>query len=163
MNYNGVVEDIEELHQKMNLITNEANSRVCQATGLPPILVFSKEKEHLLPLPHDKICSFYKIVTIQAKVNTNSLFRYKQNMYSVPPDLIGKKIMIQITENNLQVYYNKKLITVHSISQNKVNYHDNHHLKIMELTFKGQDDVSEYANKHLKELEKFNEQLSRIT
>lgn len=162
MNYNGILNNLAELHEKMSIITNEANSRVCQATGLPPILVFGKEKEHLSPLPHDKICSFYKNVTMQVKVNTNSLFKYKQNMYSAPPDLIGKNISIQVTEDNLHVYYNKKLITVHSISEKKINYHNDHHLKMLELTFKGQEDVSEYANKHLKELEKFNEQLSEV-
>jgi len=162
MNYNGILDNLAELHEKMSVITNEANSRVCQATGLPPILVFSKEKEHLSPLPHDKICSFYKNVTMQVKVNTNSLFKYKQNMYSAPPDLIGKNITIQVTEDNLHVYYNKKLITIHSISEKKINYHNDHHLKMLALTFKGQEDVSEYANKHLKELEKFNEQLSEV-
>lgn len=162
MNYNGVLEDLQELHEKMSIITNETNSRVCQATGLPPILVFNKEKEHLLPLPNDKICSFYKNETIQAKVNTSSLFRYKHNMYSAPPDLIGKNVTIQVSENNLHVYYNKKLITIHSITEKKINYHDDHHLKMLGLTFKGKEDVSEYADKHLKELEKFNEQLSEV-
>jgi hypothetical protein len=162
MNYNGTLENLAELHEKMSVITNEANSRVCQATGLPLILVFGKEKEHLLPLPNDKICSFYKNITMQIKVNTNSLFKYKQNMYSAPPDLIGKNINIQVTEDNLHLYYNKKLITIHSISEKKINYHNDHHLKMLELTFKGQEDVSEYANKHLKELEKFNEQLSEV-
>lgn len=164
MNYNGIVENLEELHKKMSIITNEANSRICQATCLPPILVFSKEKEHLLPLPNDKVCSFYKNVTTSAKVNTNSLFKYKQNMYSVPPELIGKTIAIEVTENNLYVYYNKILVTIHSISENKVNYHKDHHVQMLSMTFKGQEEetVAEYANKHFKELEKFNEQLSKI-
>lgn len=162
MNYNGIVENIEELHKKMNTITNETNSRICQAIGLPPILVFSKEKEHLLPLPHDKVCSFYKNVTTTAKVNTNALFKYKQNMYSVPPELIGKTIVIEVTENNLYVYYNKNLVTIHRISKNKVNYHNEHHIQLLGITFKGKDEetVAEYADKHFKELEKFNEQLS---
>ncbi|TCO68933.1 hypothetical protein [Marinisporobacter balticus] len=55
MNYNGIVENLEALHKKMSAITNEANLWICHATGLSPILVFSKEKEHLLPLPNNKI------------------------------------------------------------------------------------------------------------
>lgn len=164
MSYNGVLKDVEELYEKMNLITNEANARICQATGLPPILVFSKEKEHLQPLPHDKVCSLYKNVTISAKVNANALFNYKQNKYSVPPELIGKTIFVEVNENNLYVYYNKKLITVHRISKNKVNYHTDHHMELMGVTFKIKEieTVQEYANKHFKELEKFNEQLSKL-
>ena len=131
MAYNGILENMEDLYEKMNLITNEANSRVCQATGLPPILAFNVEKEHLLPLPNAKVCSYYKNVTITAKVNTSSLFKYKGNMYSVPPDMIGKNITIEAIDSNLNVYYNKKLITVHSISENKINYHSNHHLQML--------------------------------
>ena len=165
MTYNGILGSVEELYEKMNLITNEANSRVCQATGLPPILAFNVEKEHLLPLPNAKVCSYYKNVTITAKVNTSSLFKYKGNMYSVPPDMIGKNITIEVIDSNLNVYYNKKLITVHSISENKINYHDNHHLQMLGLTFKGLGDekIKDYAEKHFKELEKFNEQLSTVT
>jgi transposase len=163
MNYSGIVEDLEELHEKMNIITDETNARICQATGLPPILVFKKEKEHLLPLPNDKIRSFYKNITIQAKVNTNSLFSYKQNMYSVPPELIGKSVFVQVADNNLYVYYNKKLITVHKISDKKVNYLDYHHFKMIETTFpRKTEDIKEFASKHLKELEKFHEQLSGV-
>ena len=163
MNYNGIVENLEELYKKMSIITNEANSRVCQATGLPPILVFSKEKEHLLPLPNDKVCSFYKNVTTSAKVNINALFRYKQNMYSVPAELIGKTIVIEVTENNLYVYYNKNLVTIHSISESKVNYHKEHHAQMVGITFKMEEEtVADYADKHFKELEKFNEQLSEV-
>jgi hypothetical protein len=164
MNYNGVVDNLEELHKKMTLITNEANSRICQATGLPPILVFNKEKEHLLPLPNEKVCSFYKNITISAKINTNALFKYKQSMYSVPPELINKMVHIEVTENNLYVYYNKNLVTIHNISKDKVNCHKEHHLELLGMTFRGQSEetVSEYANKHFKELEKFNEQLSGI-
>lgn len=165
MAYNGILANIEELYEKMEVITNEANSRVCQATGLPPMLVFNKEKEHLLPLPHAKVCSYYKNITINAKVNTNALFKYKGNLYSVPPDLIGKNITIEVVESNLNVYYNKKLITIHSISNNKINYQETHHLQMLGLTFKSaeSDDVRAYAHKHFKELEKFNEQLSTVT
>lgn len=165
MTYSGILANVEALYEKMTVITNEANSRVCQATGLPPILVFNNEKEHLLPLPHAKVCSYYKNVTTNAKVNTNSLFQYKGNMYSVSPDLIGKNITIEVIEGSLNVYYNKKLITIHNISNNKINYHTNHHFQMLGLTFKGQEDeeIKDYAEKHFKELEKFNEQLSTVT
>ena len=105
MTYNGLLNNEEELFEKMQEITNEANSRVCQAIGIPPILVFKKEKEHLLPLPNDKICSYYKNTTIHAKVNSNGLFRYKGNLYSVPVDFINKNIVVKVIDNNLYVYY----------------------------------------------------------
>lgn len=165
MNYNGILNNLEELYEKMNMITDEANTRVCQATGLPPIVIFNKEKEHLLPLPHAKVCSNYKNSTYSAKVNTNSLFKYKNNLYSVPSNLIGKTISIEVIDNNLNVYYNKKLITIHQISRNKINYNKQHHTELMKLTFsnKEKEDLKDFVEMHFKELEKFNEQLSTIT
>lgn len=165
MTYNGLLNNEEELFEKMQEITNEANSRVCQAIGIPPILVFKKEKEHLLPLPNDKICSYYKNTTIHAKVNSNGLFRYKGNLYSVPVDFINKNIVVKVIDNNLYVYYDHKLITLHTVSNKKINYHENHHLAMMSLTFRNSDkeDVKNYAAKHLEEMKKFNEQLSTVT
>lgn len=165
MNYNGILTNLEELHEKMNMITNEANTRVCQATGLPPIIIFNKEKEHLLPLPNAKVCSNYKNSTYSTKVNTNSLFRYKDNLYSVHSDLIGKTVVIEVIEDNLNVYYNKKLITIHQISINKINYNKDHHTELIELIFrnKEKEELKDFTEMHFRELEKFNEQLSAIT
>jgi len=163
MAYNGTLNNLEELHEKLEQITNEANSRICQGTGVPPILVYKKEKEHLSPLPQEKICSFYKISTIKATVNLNALFHYKKKMYSVPSEFIGKKVTIQVIENNLHAYYNKKLIAVHEIVENKkIIYNEHHHLDMLKQTFKKHEDIEDYAKKHLKELEKFNEQLSEF-
>ncbi|QGU00317.1 hypothetical protein SYNTR_1723 [Candidatus Syntrophocurvum alkaliphilum] len=164
MTYNGVLDNIEQLHEKLEQITNEANTRICQSTGIPPILMYKKEREHLFPLPQEKICSSYKLSSIKVNVNTNALFSYKKKMYSVPSTLIGKKVTIKIIENNLHVYYNKKLITVHEIMENKkITYTEQHHLDMLKQTFRKHDGVEEYAIQHLRELEKFNEQLSNIT
>ncbi|BDL92755.1 hypothetical protein THJ056_18330 (plasmid) [Campylobacter jejuni] len=113
----------------------------------------------------DKICSYYKNTTIHAKVNSNGLFRYKGNLYSVPVDFINKNIVVKVIDNNLYVYYDHKLITLHTVSNKKINYHENHHLAMMSLTFRNSDkeDVKNYAAKHLEEMKKFNEQLSTVT
>lgn len=163
MAYNGVLNNLEELYKKLESITNEANTRICQATGVSPVLVYKKEKEQLLPLPQEKICSFYKLSTIKVRVNLNALFSYKRKMYSVPSSLIGKKITVQVIENNLHVYYNKKLITVHEIIEDKkIIYKEHHHLEMLKQTFRKHDEIKDYAIKHLKELEKFNEQISEF-
>lgn len=163
MTYNGVLNNLEDLYEKLESITNQANTRICQATGIPPILVYKKEKEHLLPIPQEKICSFYKLSTIKVMVNLNSLFPYKRKMYSVPSSLIGKKITVQVIENHLHVYYNKKLITIHEIVENKkIIYKEQHHLEMLKQTFRKHDEIEDYALKHLKNLEKFNEQISEF-
>jgi transposase len=163
MSYNGLLEDFTELEEKIELLNNEANSRICQATGYAPVLVFKKEKEHLLTLPSDKVCSLYKNQTHTAKVNKNSLFVYKGKEYSVPPEYIGKYVHILIEQDELHIYYSKKMIALHRISLKKVNYKENHHLAMMGKTFKTEINIEELAKEHLKQLESFNEQISRIT
>ena len=96
MAYNGTLNNLEELHEKLEQITNEANTRICQGTGVPPILVYKKEKEHLSPLPQEKICSFYKISTIKATVNLNALFHYKKKCIQFPFRIIGKRLQYKL-------------------------------------------------------------------
>jgi len=162
MTYNGLLEDFTELEEKIIMLNNEANARISQATGYPPVLVLKKEKEHLLSLPSNKVCSSYKNTTYVVKVNINSLFNFKGNQYSVPPDYIGKNIHILQTTKELHVYYNRKLIVMHEISLKKVNYKENHHLKMMEKTFGIKENLKELAIEHLKGFDKFNEQISGI-
>lgn len=162
MNYNGKLKDLAELQEKLDKITEEANNRICQGTGIPPILLYKKEKEHLLPLPNDKICSSYKIKTTQATVYSNGLFDYDKKQYSVPAEFIGKKVTLKILETQLQVYYNAKLITMHEISEKLINYKETDHLEMLKKTFKNKENLEEYAIEHLKELEIFNEQISEF-
>lgn len=149
MSYNGLLDNEEQLYEKIQQITNEANSRICQATGIHLFQCLKKRKN----------------TTINAKFNSNSLFRYKGNLYSVPIDFIGKNIVVIVIDNNLYVYYDSKLIALHTISNKKINYQENHHLAMVGLTFKNSDkeSVKNYAAKHLEEMKKFNEQLSTIT
>lgn len=163
MGYNGKLDNITQLYEKLEKITNESNMRISQATGISPIVLFQKEKEHLLPLPHNKICSSYKNINYTTKVNTNGLFKYKSNLYSVPAELTGKTIEINKHDDHIHIYYNKKLVTIHKITKNKINYNPTDHLNMFKQTFKNTHNVDEYAKKHLKELEVFNEQLSEIS
>lgn len=163
MNYNGLLEDFTELEKKIEMLNNEANGRISQATGYAPVLIFKKEKEHLLSLPSEKVCSSYKNKTSVVKVNKNSLLNYNSNQYSVPPEYIGKMVHIFIGDEEVQVYYSKKLIALHKISKNKVNYKENHHLRMIEKTFGDKENIEKIAKEHLKQLESFNEQLSGIT
>lgn len=72
-------------------------------------------------------------------------------------------VHIFIGDEEVQVYYSKKLIALHKISKNKVNYKENHHLRMIEKTFGYKENIEKIAKEHLKQLESFNEQLSGIT
>lgn len=47
---------------------------------------------------------------------------YNDNKYSMPTAYIGKAVEIKIINNNLYIYYNKKYINHHQISNKKFNY-----------------------------------------
>ena len=156
MNYNGLLEDFTELEKKIEELNNEANGRISQGTGYAPVLVFKKEKEHLQSLPNNNIISSYKNKTSVAKVNKNSLFTYRGNQYSVPPEYIGKMVHLNIGDEELQAYYSKELVALHKISKDKVNYKETHHLKMMIKTFGNIENIKEKSKEHLEKLGCFN-------
>lgn len=162
LTYNGQLNDYEELQSKIKALLNEANHRICQATNLPPVFLLEKEREHLLSLPQDKICSQYKIKTKLCRVNSNSLINYNQSKYSVPSCFINKKLSIKEIDNKLYIYDNKNLITIHQKSEFKTTcYSKNHSLQLQKIISK--DNIEEQTIVNLKELEKFNEQISKAT
>lgn len=55
------------------------------------------------------------------------MISYKSNQYSVPPEYQGKKVGLQVYDNNLWIYYNMKLIAQHPISKAKLNYQEAHY------------------------------------
>ena len=162
LTYNGKLKNYDELQEKLNELVNEANHRICQATNLPPIFVLEKEKEHLMPLPQDRICSQYKIKSKICKVNQNGLINYNQSKYSVPSNFINKKLSITEIDNNLYIYDNRNLITIHQKSEFKMTkYLKNHSIQLHDVTLK--NSIEDQALNNLKELDKFNEQISEAT
>ena len=67
------------------------------------------------------------------------MITYKSNQYSVPPEYIGKRLKLQVYDNQLHVYFNTDLVTIHHIKNQKLNYHVNHYLEISSLTFNNKD------------------------
>lgn len=79
------------------------------------------------------------------------MISYKSNQYSVPPEYIDKRLKLQVYDNQLHLYYNTDLVTIHEIKNQHLNYHDNHYLKISTLTFKNQKyEMIELAKNNLK-------------
>lgn len=76
------------------------------------------------------------------------------NQYSVPPEYIGKKLKLQVYDNQLHLYYNTDLVTILEIKNQHLNYHDNHYLSISALTFKNDKyEMIEMAKNNLKVIE----------
>ena len=148
--YNGTL-DFEELHELVITLNNRINSTCHTSTGKIPILHLEKEKDFLLVLPTEQIRNRYSIITTSVKVNRQSMISYKSNQYSVPPEYIGKKLKLQVYDNQLHLYYNTNLVTIHEVKNQKLNYHEDHYLKISSLTFKNSKyEMTEIAKNNLR-------------
>lgn len=128
-NYNGKYKDLYEVHEKLELINNEDNYGVSQATKLPRIFLFKKEKDELLELPTRSLRQKYHLSNSEVVVSTEALISYKSNKYSVPKRFIGKRVNLVVRNTQLQIYYNKKIIAIHEITKKLLNILSEHNLK----------------------------------
>ena len=154
--YNNEFENEEELIQIIENIRNKVNSTVHQTTNVPPILLFQKEKEYLLPLPSNKIMLSYLENVEKTKVYPDSLIYYKGKKYSVSPKYINQYVQVKQTNNILYIYHNKQLIATHEINLKLINYAKEHYVEGLKITmpYREKSDIERYANDNLKRLDK---------
>lgn len=150
--YNGLL-SYQEFHELVVKINDRVNASYHQGSGSIPVFTFKKEKDHLSELPNSKIRDHYKMINTNHKVNKSSLFSFRSNMYSVPPEYIGKTVRIQVYANQLHVYYSTKLIAVHPLTNQKLNYQETDYLQITRRTFKFADDrICDIVKKNLRKI-----------
>ena len=148
--YNGTL-NFDELHELISKLNDRINGTCYTSTGQIPVLHLEKEKDFLFALPTEQIRNQYNIITTSVKGNSQSMISYKSNQYSVPPEYIGKKLKLQVYDNQLHLYYSTNLVTIHEIKNQKLNYHNNHYLQISSLTFKNSKyEMNEIAKNNLK-------------
>lgn len=89
----------------------------------------------------------------KGKVNSSCMITYRSNQYSVPPKYLGKRLVLQVYDNYLYVYYNTELIVIHPISAKKLNYTHDHYVAISKQTFKEQTmDIEKIAKENLTQI-----------
>lgn len=157
--YNGEFETEEELIKIIEKLNLKINNQINETIGVPPIMLFQKEKEYLKPLPNNKILNSYLYDTVSAKVSNESLFYYKGSKYSVPIKFINHTVSLREEDNKLYVYYNKNLITIHDLSSNYINYKEEHYNEGLKniLRNKEQDEIDLIARKNLDLINKLSE------
>ena len=140
---------LEELHTFIEDLCNRINHQLHQGTGKIPIFEFKQERNHLLQLPTDKVRDPYRIKHTQVKVNRSNMITYKANQYSVPSGYQGKKVALQVYDDYLWIYYNMKLIAQHPISQNKLNYKEEHYKEALLVSAPYYPEIDELAKQNL--------------
>ena len=166
--YNGLL-DYHELNQLVHKLNERINHAVHPGTGRIPVMYLQKEKAHLSPLPRNVIrkpyqmsffsvfvfffCMFSFCFNQTVKVNSSCMITYRSNQYSVPPKYLGKRLVLQVYDNYLYVYYNTELIVIHPISAKKLNYTHDHYVAISKQTFKEQTmDIEKIAKENLTQI-----------
>lgn len=127
--YNGRL-DYDGLHKLIMRMNNRVNTQVVEGTGIVPIMYFNKEKAFLSHLPVNQIRKPYQITSATVNVNSSCMIHYAGSQYSVPPEYKDKNLTLQAFDGHIHVYYNTELVTVHSISNRKLNYHQAHYIAI---------------------------------
>lgn len=108
-------------------INDRENSKVHPGTGKIPLMYLKKEKDILNPLPQESVRRPYQLVDHKTSVDRSGLFRYGGKQYSAPPEYIGRTVTLQIHDDYIHVYHNTKLITLHPLSEKKINYREEHY------------------------------------
>jgi transposase len=104
-----------------------ANVRLHATTKERPVDRFAKERPHLRPpppIPFDTDESLSAIVTPHARVH------YDGNLYSVPPELVRKTVLLRASVTELRIVYQGEEITRHvrSFEKRQLLVHPDHRL-----------------------------------
>lgn len=127
-NYNGTYQGLMDMHDKLEIINQEDNLDISQATKFPRAFLLEKEKGDLLPLPSLEIRQKCHLGLNKVHVSNESLISYKSNKYSVPKELIGLKVGLAVQRDELHIYYNNKIIVIHKITNHLLNIKKEHNL-----------------------------------
>jgi len=151
--YDNKLKNEQELLDTINTINRQCNEKINDTTGIPPIKLFTKEKEHLLPIPSKILFESYIKDVKKQIVPATLLVQYKGKGYSVPSKLIGHEVKLVPQLDKLYVYSSTKLEVIHTITDQKMNYQLEHYVEGMKKTIKNcPDDVEQMALKNLERL-----------
>ena len=105
--YDGKIKNKEHLLKLIDKLNTDINNQKNTGTNYPPVLLFTKEKEYLRPLPNKELLDSYEEEMRSCKVPSTFLIEYKGAKYSVPPYLINKTIKYKEVNGMLYIYFIK--------------------------------------------------------
>ena len=93
----------------------------------------------------------YSVSDKTCLVPNTLLVDFKGSKYSVPKKYINKRVKLLQVNDKLHIYFNTELITIHDISNKKINYDYNHYKEALNTTIKNKDlDIEKIAKDNLK-------------
>lgn len=156
--YDGKIKNKEHILKLIDKLNTDINNQKNTGTNYPPVLLFTKEKEYLRPLPNKELLDSYEEEMRSCKVPSTFLIEYKGAKYSVPPYLINKTIKYKEVNGMLFIYYKDDLVSVHDLNKsNKVNYHEDHYKNGFLGKLKNNDEIDELTKQNLAKFKNFGE------
>lgn len=150
--YNDEFEDYDELAEIVRTLNEDINNEVSQAILEKPIKRFQKEKEYLNPLPNQDILDHFTTNEIVRHVSKESMIVYNRSKYSVSTKYIGELVTLRETDGILRIYYNKKLIKTHKISNRNFNYDKSDMIEILKsdaLKYYNDSEIESFINDNI--------------
>lgn len=153
--YEGEFETEQELIEILDELNMKVQQKICQQTGVPPVLLFQQEKECLQPIPSDKVIESYLSHDRQTTVRKDSMVTYKNCKYSVPAQYIGKPVRLRESDRILYIYFSTDIIAKHDISEKRLNYIPEHYRELLSYHMTDPEKITELAEKNLRQMDEF--------
>lgn len=150
--YNNDFETLEDLQNKVEKINIKMNLEICEGTDIAPCVLYYKEKEYLNRLPDTSVIEKYLAPT-KVKVSPQQLITYNGIKYSVDKKYTDESVYLEEFDGKLQIYYKGKLIQIHQISNNPINYAPEHYKQSLEKVIK-KENIDEIVLNNLKIMDK---------
>ena len=146
----GLIDAIAHIEARSNAEPNDT-------TGLPPAVLFMKEKEHLRPIGNLRaLQEMVGNVSVQ-KVPATMLVRAAGRQWSVPRACIGKKVnVITMPSGQVRVTLDGEEVAVHdaAAASGPIVYAEDHYVEAMSgKTWFGDSDIREAARANLELLD----------
>ncbi|HMP79925.1 MAG TPA: IS21 family transposase [Pirellulaceae bacterium] len=98
--------------QVMHWLEHTANARVHGTTGQIPEEVFQNgERAALIPL--DSVAPYHYLNPVARKVNFESMVSFQGSRYSVPPEWVGREVLISADAGKIAIYADNCVIAEH--------------------------------------------------
>ena len=156
--YNHDFEGEQGLIDAIARIEARSNAEPNETTGLPPAVLFMKEKEHLRPIGNLRLLQeMVGDVSVQT-VPATMLVRAAGRQWSVPRACIGKKVnVIAMPSGQVRVTLDGEEVAVHDAAStsNPINYAEDHYVEALSgKAWFGDSDIREAARANLELLDK---------
>lgn len=150
--YDGRIESDSDFDAAIMEIERDSNMKTNESTGVPPIRLFAKERELLMPLPSGVVLESYIRESYATKVDSTMLARCRGCWYSVPVSCIGKTVRSYPIDDNVIIYCRGEVVATHKIADSKFNYDEKHYKEALSCKDLGDGEIEAIAAKNLAQM-----------